>query len=513
MSAKIDTQTMLDAVVLLLNANTQDNRGLVTTLLEMFDSTIKAVDSDDDITELFARLLRKLIYEKCDRSDPDALRTFVLRMRADQTYQEHKDLLNDVDVLLSQDLPPDLAKAGRCRESICSIIAYDKLNLQYKAMGAHLRRTGDIADPIVRMEELRKVREVSSEMDGVFKSNLYTNGSAAMVSIDMDNPEQIQVAINTHTKRHSNSGTITMGWQGFNRALGDYRGLYGGEFLTVAAATHNYKSSLMLDIATWAIKYNTYEIEEGKKNAVYFASFENDVEENMFLVFRKQYFLENGHYPKDLSDEEVLEWIRGFYARYDVKMIFDRHSGTSFGYEELVDRVEELESMGLKIRLMVLDYPMKMRLPNKNNVDQAIESLFTALFDFTKSRGMTTVVGHQLSRKAEDTAAVHTNAVKKFNYTFLQNSSAPERVSDGLVYLNLEFDTQRRKYLTAFLSKRRHAETTPDAHKYFAMRFPGDGAPIPDDVNGEPLFITDIFAEDAISAASQFGGGYGGELF
>ncbi len=506
---EISTNLFLDCLMLLMNDNSHRNKGYVKELITVYEEETRMIESSDaDLIKFYIRILRNIIDDNIDRTNPDALRLILLKFKSDRSLINHRSVIDDLQNAFSSRETTSADYLEKIAKNITNVIMWHRTNKIMKKNYGRLSRAAELVDPEMQAAELAAVRDGMEAIVTLFSaSDSVSSGEGqAFDIVNFHSRDSINTGLKKHTARNI-TGVLKTGLQGLNKALGKSGGIVGGESVCYGALPHMYKSGLLVSTAVWAVVHNIQAIDaKGDKPLVYLGSLENEAYQNMVWVFKQKYVMETGQSPDGMSDSDIEQWICDYFERFSTTLIIERHLPQNFGIREYMSRIAFYKSQGYKVVMAVIDYMHLMKKsggedPNASGAgrDVGVRVLYNSMCNLNKSNGISLVTAHPLNRKAAEVASSSTNAVKKFGLNFLADSVDVEREVDVMIYIHLESNNFGKKFLTANLTKHRYVDDTPESHKYFAYPFTPYG--ILDDLGMRPGYVTDIFADGYDEAA------------
>lgn len=517
----VSASTYLDALFLLLGDNSDRSRGLVKEFIEVADKNAgrkEIVTADDDLIEVYKSLIKSVIADHTSLENDTASKILLVKVKSNEVLKAHpviRDLLTDI---LQADEPITATQIDEYLKKIRNQLLLADIDDVTRKIFAKSRKVSDIRDAEEQEAELIKIKSMLDDsVKTIEQRQSASDTKASETYVSLSDRESIVRALNTFIDRNVR-GVIRTGLQGLNKALGARGGFGLGETAVFAASSHNYKSGMLVSIMLWAVIYNKVIVEPGKKALVYFVSLENEVNQNLMDVFKILYCrIEKKHVDlSSLSVEFIAEWLQNYFAPFGVELFIDRYSPHEFSFNKFTKRYNAFVDMGYQMILFDLDYMSEARGIDPGDTFSAqgqiqlIKENYLKFMNHAKSQGYLLTTGHQLTKKAEETAAQYRYAVKKFNPSLMADSSDVHRIIDILIYLQLENNVDGHKFLTAQLRKNRGGKETPEKDKFFAYPFTEFG--IQDDLDDLPQFVTDIDAwgaeqgarDDAIVEAAMF---------
>ena len=497
----ITADLLLDAIFLLLNDNSTRNQQAVLELIKLYEDDSRLMESSDgELLRFYVRVLNKIIIDNLDKSDTNALRTFMLKFKSDPAFDRNREVMDLLQDAISSREVLDADQLKRLLDRVQTVLLWHHTNKIIRKNFGKLNRCTELVNPEAQNAELMSILNSSNELQDLYQKS--TQSVAHDNTVDVINFKDrgsIQRGMAKHKARNT-TGRIRTGLQGLNRMLGKTGGVVAGESIIFNALPHMYKSGILVSMALWAVVHNVPVAPDGLKPMVYLASLENEAYQNMFWAFRQRYHVETGRSPDGLTDAQVEEWLFEYFSKHGCVLIIERHLPHTFGFTEYVARMSYWRSQGLFSVMSIIDYP---NLMNKNSNDPSaskggrdlvVRELFSKLCNFNKSVGTTFVGAHPLNRDAMKTIANQTNVVKRLGPEHLADSIDVEREVDVSIYMHLETNTTGQRFLTMRINKHRYVDDTPESHKYCAYQFAKPGVGILDDIEGAPMFVTDIYA-------------------
>lgn len=514
----LEADLFLDCIFLLINNNSERFQKLVRELITIYeDESRNKEGTDAELIRFYITIINALIAGGVDRDDPDALTTILIKLKTNRALAQFTDVIDLLkDAFASRKVVqegPELQAVSRKLERIIDRIKgtvirrrVDKANRQ---IFSKLQNTSGV-DPQYQLEELKNIqvtlRKMVEDIDLAEEEGTATYTGVQPTGIVMfDDRNTIRTALQKRNARDC-KGVIRSGMQGLNRALGEAGGLIPGESICHAALSHHGKSLMIVKWALWGVEYNPQITDEKGIPLVLFISLENEEYRNMFDIFKMKYTQIEGKPPKGMSDEDIEEWIIGYFARFGTKFVIERYAD-GFGIKQWRQRLNFWKSLGYNIVMACLDYLSNMDLASDDNNssrgsrDNGLREVSFQLVNDARVWGYSFVTGHQLNREAESIAALNPVPVKKFTLKCLQDSSSIYREFDIIHFqYNEVVPSSGVKYFEGFVPKHRHVNDTPESHKFYAYAYQ-EKLGLPDDVGGPPQFVSDPYAVDFDAAA------------
>lgn len=495
----------LNCILCIINDNSERLRKLIDQLIQVFETDNKTNTTiDNDVTRFYIRILKDIMQAKVTKDHQDELRIILLKFQSDPILSKRKEIYELLHGIFTSAEKLSTERLNELSATIQNMLLWHDTNKLTRSQFAILSRAADMINPLDQANELRKVRKLSEGIHDVFEKSHAEIGSSRpepVERVDLSDRDSMRIALNMQKER-SVTGVLRMGLQGLNRMFGERGGLARGESLVVYALKHNYKSSLMMSIATWVALYNNASVsgvQGDKKQLVLLISLENEAHQNFVWMYRHHYEAINRSSSKHLNDDQVTEWCHETFNKSGFTLVIERFLPQKFTYNAFVSLCEYYINSGYHIVFVGVDY---LNLMNKTIEGMrteanhlAVRDIFSSFCNYTKSKGITFVTAHPLNRKAAELRATGVaNVVKRFDESHLADSVDVAREVDLEVFINIERNLDNIAYLTFQRGKHRYVDNTPDQHKYFAQKFHKDYGII-DDVLLAPTYVSDIYAD------------------
>jgi len=496
----------LDCILFIINDNTDQSRILVRELIMLFEIDARNNSTiDHDIARFYIRILKAIMDTGVSKKNPDELRIILLKFQSDAVLSKRGEIyqLLNATFMSTELMTPE--KRQSYVDRIQNVLIMNRCNKMARSFYGTLAKAGDMINPLDQIAELRKLTGIAKEVETAFENTASTTssgGRSLIERIDLSDKTSMQAGLQKH-KEMAVTGVMKLGLQGLNRMLGKRGGLARGESMAFYALPHHYKSGMLMSITGWIALYNAPALapeDIGKKALVLLISLENEAYQNFVWMFRHFYQTINQMTSDHLTDDQVTTWTYEAFSAKGYTLIIERHLPSKFNYPQFVETIEMFENSGFAVVLASVDYPNLMAKDGISSEpagrhDLAVRALFSALCNYTKTKGITFVGAHPLNREAKKLASSGiTNVVKRLDTNQLADSFDVTREIDVEVFVHIERNLEGTSYLTMQRGKHRYVDDTPVAHQYCAYRFhPVFG--IRDDVELSPEYITDIYSD------------------
>lgn len=327
---------------------------------------------------------------------------------------------------------------------------------------------------------------------------------ALVNEIDFENPDTLNTVFEEVKNLNNNTGIYKLGWQSVNKML--QGGIRRGEFVTIGALQHKYKTGLSLSMFMQIALHNVpivtkEESEVGKKPLLLRISFEDSLTNN--LQFMYQYLKATEGQSVVSSDfdsipaHELSKYILSKLTKngFHIKML--RVDPSQWTYSSIISKVLELEAQGYSVHLLMLDY--LTLIPTTGCTQGPIgadkRDLIRRMRNFCSARSITCITPLQLSSEAK---MLVRNGVPEHQ---LVNEIADKGYYDGAKSLDQEIDLElylhcfnhkRKKYIAIRRGKHRIPTVIAEEDKYVMYRFPNLNTPVLEDLDAEDSGFTKL---------------------
>jgi len=225
--------------------------------------------------------------------------------------------------------------------------------------------------------------------------------------VDFENRDSVKKASQKAKDLVSGGVVFKTGWQCINDMTNG--GFRKGEFITVSALKHNYKSSFLKSAFLQIIRHNKPTmVDISKKPLMLFISLEEETDNIMFFFYTYlKYSIDDIEITKKMRDSIDIDEMTDYVLSHCLEMGFNirimRFIPELFDFSKLFNIVERYERQGYEVQGLFIDYVKKMSKNgcNKNGPSGTdLLELFSRLRNFFSARGCMFVTPHQLSSEA-----------------------------------------------------------------------------------------------------------------
>ena len=340
------------------------------------------------------------------------------------------------------------------------------------------------------------LQKVIAELEPLAAGIVTTKDPAIVNEIDFESPENLESVLEEVKGVNNHKHVYQFGWQAFNRMT--QGGIRRGEFMTIGALQHKYKTGFSLSLFMQIARHNKpiflKKEEEEKKPLLLRISFEDSLTNNVQFMY--QYLkahdgeIITGKDFDNTSTKEMSAYIlskltsTGFY----IKMM--RVDPNQWSYMHIVNKIVELEAQGYNVHLLMLDYltlvPTTGCTTGPLGFDK--KDLLRRVKNFCSGRNISTITPIQLSSEAK---ILLRNGIPENQFVnevsekgYYDGTKSIDQDIDLEVFIHL-FSHKRKKYLAVRRGKHRIPTVIDDDDKYFMLKFPGLNIPILEDIDKE----------------------------
>lgn len=319
-----------------------------------------------------------------------------------------------------------------------------------------------------------------------------TSGPDETQMIDFSKPSNIKRVLEIAEIKGNTEGILRTGWQCMNRMFG-CGGIKRGEDIIFSALPYSYKSGMVLNLFAQLPHFNEpYLFDRTKKPAIVFITLENDLDNNIRILYRTIY--ENINKVKlegDIDLDEAAAFINTFFEEKGYTCIMCKFVGQDLTAARLINWLKSLQKQGYELAALFIDY---LALMSKEGIystftGQDLTLLYQKVANFTRDNFIALVTPHQLSSQAQEVKREagegFAERVSGKGYYDGSKRLAQEPSFEGTLD---KIDRRDSSYLVCVRGKHRTEMLTPAKHRKWAMKFQEVGT-LPWDVDGEDLSV------------------------
>lgn len=351
------------------------------------------------------------------------------------------------------------------------------------------------------------IRNLISELEPLTSPMTRIKDPGIVNEIDFENSSEVENTFDEIKKINSNQSILKTGWQALNRLT--QGGIRRGEFVTIAALQHKYKTGFSLSLFMQLARYNKPHLKDiNKKPLLLRISFEDSLINNLQFMYTYLQANENPEFnPKNIDNLTTKELSNYIISKltvngYYIKML--RVDPSQWTYMNVINKILELEANNYEIHVLMLDYitllPTTGCTVGPVGFDK--KDLIRRIRNFCSSRDITVITPLQLSSEAKQLIR---NGVPEHQFVneiaekgYYDGSKSIDQDIDLELFIHL-FTSNRKKYLAVRRGKHRIPTVIDDEDKYFLLRFPGLNIPILEDIDKEDSSLKKLPKESNLS--------------
>lgn len=463
-------------------------------LLTYNDEVDKGSTLDGELTKFYIKLIGDIKSGDTDLDNAAEVETLLLKFEQHESIKDNPKILSRIEKIIANRINITDSRVDRLKVKIKRWLLWVNGNRKLKRLFHTSQKVTSTSDTMVQDLLFGELISYAKDLTKTYE-DMPASSSVAIDYIDMSCPNSVKRGLESYKRKRVVKG-FKLGLQGVGKMFGGSNGPVPGEYGAIAALSHHYKSGLLMDFARWLTVLNTPRVLGNKPAAIVFISLENEIYENLMMMFKAAYSNHHGHLPDDLSDDAVTTEVNKIFASKGYKLMLYRKDGDEFGYDEWKALHEEI-SEKYTINASILDYVGLMALDenSRDNTAKQRQQMVGKLKNYCNRSSIFGLTGLQLEGEAERLAASGvTNVVKKFTGLHLADSKGVRRELDFLIFGHIETNHLDVPYFTMYMNKHKYVHDTPSADKYCAYPFVKDIG-LQDDI-GKPFAGTkDIYSD------------------
>jgi hypothetical protein len=465
--------------------NTADNDDLIRTIVNTIktDAPEYKFNGYNYISELKDFALELL-------NERDVVAKEVILQRLSLILENDQKLLK----VVKESIEPDYDDASNKRIIASLIKSLNNFYKEHLAIDILSKVTFDLKfkrNKITNFSEY--LRQAINDLEPLTASITSLKDPALVNEVDFSNPETLTTVFEEVKNLNNNKSIYKLGWHALNRML--QGGIRRGEFVTIGALQHKYKTGMSLSMFMQIATENKPVItskEKDKKPLLLRISFEDSLTNN--LQFMYQYLkCADGEIVKAkdfeyLTTKEMSDYIMKKLNKtgFSIKML--RVDPSQWTYSSVINKIIELEAQGYAIHVLMLDYATL--LPTTGCVQGVAgadkKDLLRRLRNFCSGRDISFITPLQLSSEAK---MLLRNGIPEHEFV---KTVAQKGYYDGCKSLDQDIDLElfihifshkRKKYLSVARGKHRIPTVIDDEDMFFMLPFPGINIPVLPDIN------------------------------
>lgn len=472
----------------LIKPRSSDSRELIKSLLDN-DKIIQRLNGPGVHNMDGTGLLIKTVYDMT--MDPDNIEYSKEDILADIEYvtMGHKDpLYNSLRTAVQESV-------HMTKEAIIKRIVSIKRELnerikRQKVLQSVTKAYAKLSDGDMNLKEIASSLITEVEGEVAFNAN---EDPAVVDRIDLEDPASLEKIMKRAREEHDGTALLQTGWDILNKTL--QGGLRRGEFTTLAALQHNYKTGMGLSLfAQVAMCNDPVMIDKAKKPLLLRISLEDELHHNMSFLFTYLKYSETKEKVNiyDYDYKEISDYVIGELSKrgYVIKML--RVNPSEWTYRNLLDTVLDFESQGYEVHMCMVDYLSMIPTIGCDRTGAGgtdVQDMFKRVRNFFSSKKISFITPHQLSTEAKQLWREGIRGRKLLEEIngggYYAKSRQLDTEIDLELYIALDEDKRTGEtYLHVARGKHRGAGIIPTKDKYLVFKFPEE-TPIPPDSGEE----------------------------
>ena len=297
--------------------------------------------------------------------------------------------------------------------------------------------------------------------------------------------------------KNSNDGILRTGFIDINTMT--QGGFRRGETVFIYGLQHKFKTGFTLSLFRQLCKYNTpFMKDPTKKPMMLRISFEDDLSNNLqtlysFSVYNKEQRVVSKDEASNLSDSQLYNVVKTELEDTGYEVMMLRVDPTQWSYRDVINFVMRQETDGYEIHVLMLDYLGKLPTTGCNQAGPMgtdKRDLVRRMRNFCGSKAITFISPHQISTDAKNLLrqgiAEHEFVKVIEGKGYLEGCKQLDQEVDLELYIHL-FKHKGKTFFSVQRGKHRLPTIVDEDMKYVLYQFPENGAPIPDDIEGESI--------------------------
>ena len=460
-----------------------DSKELVEEVLKESENknNIKVFKDNTDLVEKIRKLLYEIIEGKIKPKENNLIDVEILL--AEQPYY-----IKLFEKYMNSDITnTSLSNLRKSLLTELKAVKAKKIGLSFLGRLNKSKNVDELLEKVIN--ELQKIKEEKE-----------VKIAGLVAEVDLTSETSVKDIANRAKDLAVGEGGFKTGWNCVNNMT--QGGFRRGEFITVSALQHNYKSGFVKSIFAQMLRLNKPKLEDpSKKPMILFISLEEELE-NIFL-FLYQYLkftVENIALSKselkEIDQEEMSKYVAEQLTKQGFHPKLLRFNPSYLTYEKLFKLIEDYEAAGYEVQATIVDYVKKMnRAGCTSSGPQGTDllDLFSRIRNFMSSKKITFITPHQLSSEAKRLIRnrMPVDEFVKFvaHKGYYADSAQLDQEIDLEIFLG-KARINREWYLAVQLGKHRIATTLPEEQKYTMLKFPKQMVPIPEENEHHDLVCT-----------------------
>lgn len=491
-----ESEIFLDAICLVMYDRSIEAKSLVYKLIELYDTYYQIVPTlKQPLVTLYRDTLQAITVDGVDLTQKSEIILMINKLSNSREIASNRKALLNLEELLSSKSVLSDTRLSRLRRKILGWIQWFESDRTTKSIFKDLSQYNLIVDDVKQDKLLANIREKAAKIASGFDLTRLEGGSSIVDFIDMTDKSSVAAAMKVREQSRQDDYIMKTGLTGLNKMMGTNGGFVRGEIVAFMAASHHYKSGILMDCARWLATVNEKPKDCSGIPTIVFISLENEIYENLDQWFKAAYVNMFKTYPVNLTSSEIVDYVTGEYYKRGYKLLVYREMGESFTLTDYKLLIEKLESEGHTIVASILDYITLMNFDSMDGANDAkkLQNLMHRLGAYNKHKLITTITGLQVKSVVEEMISMGKSYIaKELRVNNLADCQGLYRELDLAFWLVIETNNDGVPYLTIAWAKHRYNKKPPAEYQYRAFPFTKFG--ILDDVGSEDTSVRDIYA-------------------
>ncbi|MNP89207.1 hypothetical protein D3C85_16110 [compost metagenome] len=301
---------------------------------------------------------------------------------------------------------------------------------------------------------------------------------AFITSVNFNDKDSVTAAFEDMHRTMSTDGILKFPIKAMNKLMGVQGGPRRGEFGLVNALPGNNKSGTLLDMFIGVCIFNDpFLFDPSKKPLVLLYSTEDDVPviiQKIYVILKQR---ETGvaQSIKGVTPTEAADYVMGKLQERGWFVELHRIKGSAFTYAKYIKHLEQYKAKGFEVCASFVDY---LAMYSKDgcasgSTGDDLQDLYKRVREYTAPEKILQVTAHQLSTQAKEEKRMNpTKFIRDMpGGGYYQGCKKLDTEVDWEFYVNKQV-VNNGTYLEYLWGKHRGVvEPTPEAHKYFVMKF------------------------------------------
>lgn len=445
-----------------------DEMECIIKLIKIDKRLSSGLGNEDSVIETLRDTAEWMIYNREGGYDLDDL-----LQRLSINFQGNNEFIEITKNTLKSDIQP--SKARKKVISILRELKYEKKKSNIKQLISAANMKLNFGTETFNIDTYKN--ELINSLTSIDTSS-NEEISGLIGRVDFTSTESIERALSKAVVINSSEGLLNTGYRGINDACGG--GVTRGYYCNFGALTHGYKSGMLLDLSLMLPEFNNpLMLNDRKKPMIYRISFENTIEQDTIILYKRLYEIKEGKKYKghDIIVSDATEFLRRHYEQRGYTFVLEHYDPSNFTLYDLFYLFTKAISDGYEIHAAILDYPgLFAHNAFGDKLNKKIENTIEGIRNFCFPKGITTFGGHQLSTQAQqllrDESVGHARFTKKVSTGGYYMDCQSLHTKFDLEFLLHVFEhVDGNKYLSASKGKHRFGEDVPRSLCHMLYKF------------------------------------------